>query len=211
MRRSAQTTRTKIIEAAYALFFERGYARVGVDEIAAAAGITKRSLYGHFDSKDALIASVFERHHQLALATIERWAASLDGAVADAIDRLFAELADWAARPRWTGAGFTRIAMELADLPGHPARAITRKHKRAVEDRLARALGSPRAAAELMVLIEGTMVLMLIHGERRYADMASDAARRLIGSANRVPRGRQKRHAPGLDTRARRGTRSRSS
>jgi AcrR family transcriptional regulator len=182
MRRSAQVTRERIVEAAYALFFERGHGRVGVEEIAAAAGITKRSLYGHFDSKDALIASVLERQHQLALATIERWAATLNGALSDAIDRLFAELADWAAQPGWSGAGFSRITMELADLPGHPARMITRRHKRAVEDRLARTLGSRHAACELMLLIEGTMVLLLVHGERRYAERAASAAKRLLAT-----------------------------
>lgn len=180
MRRSAELTRAKILESAYSLFYARGYARVGVDEIAAVAGITKRTLYAHFDSKDTLIAKVFERQHTLALATIERWAARLDGARPAAIDALFKELADWAETPHWAGAGFTRIAMELADLPGHPARAITRKHKRVVEDRLAQALGSRDAAIDLILLIEGAMVLLLIHGERRYAQQAAAAARRLL-------------------------------
>jgi AcrR family transcriptional regulator len=183
MRRSAEATRAKILESAYSLFYARGYARVGVDEIAAAAGITKRTLYAHFDSKDALIAAVLERQHALALATIERWAASLDGGRPEAIDAVFAEIAEWAATPRWSGPGFTRITMELADLPGHPARAITRRHKRAVEDRLARALGSRETAIELVLLIEGAMVLLLVHGERRYAEAAAAAARRLVAPA----------------------------
>jgi AcrR family transcriptional regulator len=180
MRRSAAATREKILESAYALFYARGYARVGVDEIAAAAGITKRTLYSHFESKDALIANVMERQHAQAQPLIDRWANSLAGATPAAIDNLFAELAGWAAKPRWAGAGFTRIAMELADLRGHPARLIARKHKTAIEDRLARVLGSRRAAVELTLLLEGTMAMLIISGDRRYAEAAASAAKRLL-------------------------------
>src|SRR5262245_36692707 len=186
MRRSAAATRAKILESAYALFFKHGYFRVGVEEIAAAAGITKRTLYSHFDSKDALIGAVLQQQHERAQATIERWANSLSTASPAAIDRLFGELSAWAAKPRWAGAGFTRIAMELADLRGHPARVIARKHKQAVEDRLARTLGSRRAAMELMLLLEGTMAMLIISGDRRYADVAAAAAKRLIGNTARA-------------------------
>ena len=186
MRRSAAATRAKILESAYALFFERGYFRVGVDEIAAAAGITKRTLYSHFDSKDALIGAVLQQQHERAQATIERWANSLPTASPAAIDRLFGELSQWAAKPRWAGAGFTRISMELADLRGHPARVIARKHKQAVEDRLAQTLGSQQSAVELMLLLEGTMVMLIISGDRRYAEAAAAAAKQLIANATRT-------------------------
>jgi AcrR family transcriptional regulator len=186
MRRSAAATRAKILESAYALFFERGYFRVGVDEIAAAAGITNRSLYSHFDSKDALIGAVLQQQHERAQATIERWANSLSTVSPAAIDRLFGELSTWAAKPRWAGAGFTRIAMELADLRGHPARVIARKHKQAVEDRLTQTLGSRQSAMELMLLLEGTMAMLIISGDRRYANAAAAAAKQLIANAARA-------------------------
>jgi AcrR family transcriptional regulator len=187
MRRSAAATRAKILESAYALFFERGYFRVGVEEIAAAAGITKRTLYSHFASKDALIGAVLQQQHERARTTIERWAQSLSAASPAAIDRLFAELSTWAAKPRWAGAGFTRIAMELADLRGHPARVIARKHKQAVEDKLAHTLGSREAAMELMLLLEGTMAMLIISGDSRYADAAATAAKQLLNRTGRGP------------------------
>ncbi len=180
MRRTAEVTREKILGSAYTLFFRRGYSRVGVEDIAKAAGITKRTLYSHFDSKDALIGAVLQRQHEHAQAAIERWAQTLAGPLPAAIDRLFAEMANWAAMPRWAGAGFTRIAMELADLRGHPARLIARKHKEAVESRLASALGSPETAAQLMLLLEGAMVMLVISGDRRYAEAAAAAAKRLV-------------------------------
>src|SRR5215510_4643986 len=50
MPRSAAATRARILETAYELFYRQGFARVGVDRIAASAGITKRTLYAHFES-----------------------------------------------------------------------------------------------------------------------------------------------------------------
>ena len=76
--------------------------------------------------------------------------------------------------------------MELADLPGHPARAIARRHKAAVEAWLAQELAgrkvrqSARAAREIALLLEGCVALMLIHGSADYAAAAAGAARRLV-------------------------------
>jgi hypothetical protein len=104
------------------------------------------------------------------------------------IDSFFGQLAGWAAMPRYSGSGFTRVVVELADLKGHPARAIARRHKAAVERWLAEALASarvpsPRARArEVMLLMEGAMALMLIHNDRSYAQAAARAAKALVKS-----------------------------
>jgi AcrR family transcriptional regulator len=63
MSRSAAKTKRRILDAAYELFYRKGFNRVGVDEIAAASRVTKRSLYYHFKSKDELLASVLELQH----------------------------------------------------------------------------------------------------------------------------------------------------
>jgi len=52
MPRPPERSRRRILDAAYELFYRKGYSRVGVDEIAAFAGLTKRTLYYHFESKD---------------------------------------------------------------------------------------------------------------------------------------------------------------
>ena len=61
MPRHAERTRRRILDAAYELFYRKGFARVGVDEMAAFAGLTKRTLYYHFKSKDELLAAVARR------------------------------------------------------------------------------------------------------------------------------------------------------
>ena len=54
--------RALIIEAAGRLFGERGYEATRLDEIAAAAGVTKPIVYRHFDSKRDLYLALLDRH-----------------------------------------------------------------------------------------------------------------------------------------------------
>lgn len=56
--------RALIVEAAGRLFGERGYERTRLDEIAAAAGVTKPIVYRHFDSKRALYLALLDRHRE---------------------------------------------------------------------------------------------------------------------------------------------------
>ena len=98
----------------------------------------------------------------------------------------FPELAKWSTKPGWTGAGFTRLVMELADLPDHPARAVAHRHKAAVErwytELFAKArVSSPsKRAREVALLVEGATALILIHGDRSYAETAAQAAEQLV-------------------------------
>ena len=111
-----------------------------MDDIAARAEITKRALYQHFRSKDDLIAAALAHSSELALERLRRFRRPTK--CDELIDSFFTELADWAAKPKWSGGGFTRVVVELADLRGHPARAIARQHKTAVEKWLADALAA---------------------------------------------------------------------
>jgi len=184
--RSSEATRTRILDAAYGLFRRRGYTRVSMDEIAAATAVTKRTLYYHFRSKDELLAAVLETQHRLALAAFRTFGDSLGGSPEAIVDTLFRDLAAWADKPRWAGSGFTRLVVELADLPGHPARVIARRHKAMLEAHLAELLArakvaSPRETArEIWLLSEGAISLMLVHRDRSYAAAAALAAKKLL-------------------------------
>jgi AcrR family transcriptional regulator len=56
-----EATRTALIAAARPLFARRGYAGVGTEEIARAAGVTRGALYHHFDGKRELFEAVYEQ------------------------------------------------------------------------------------------------------------------------------------------------------
>jgi AcrR family transcriptional regulator len=54
--------RALIVEAAGRLFGEQGYDAARLDDIAAAAGVTKPILYRHFETKEALYLALLARH-----------------------------------------------------------------------------------------------------------------------------------------------------
>src|SRR5438132_1567068 len=47
----------RILAAADKLFYSHGIRAIGVDAVAAEAGVSKRTLYNHYPSKDELIAA----------------------------------------------------------------------------------------------------------------------------------------------------------
>ena len=186
MPRSATKTRQNILDAAYVQFRRRGYTRVSLDQIAAAARVTKRTLYYHFKSKDDLLGAVLEAQNRLALAAFRTFGDHLSGTPEEIVQMMFNDIAVWSTRPDFAGTGFTRFVIELADLPGHPARVIARRHKALLEAHLAALLKratvaqAERRARELMLLSEGAVVMLLVHRDRRYVAAAAEVAKQLI-------------------------------
>jgi AcrR family transcriptional regulator len=82
-RRKART-RAAIIDAAAKLFQDQGYEDTGIIDIAELADTGVGTLYGYFDSKEAILAGVLESRADAAVA---RYHAAIEGGM-DAIDRL---------------------------------------------------------------------------------------------------------------------------
>src|SRR5262245_53555138 len=57
--RGRQMRHERILDSAAQLFAAHGFAKTSVDEIAAAAGVSKGLVYDHYDSKEELLAAVF--------------------------------------------------------------------------------------------------------------------------------------------------------
>ena len=105
-RHTGEATRRAILDAAYELFYRKGYTRVGVDEVAALAKVTKRTLYYHFRSKDDLLADVLNWQAQLAIVHIRKYENNYSaGDVRKFVTTLFAEFKTWSAKPGWSGSG----------------------------------------------------------------------------------------------------------
>ena len=165
----------------------------GVDAIANASGITKRTLYQHFGSKDELIEAVLEHQHQMALERIRQWADSITGKPDQMVMTIFEKLAQWAGGNEWQGSGFTRAAVEFADLPGHPARKAARRQKKEVEMYLVEKFAAQdlddagQLVREVLLLIEGCQTLALIHDNLDYIDAARHAALILVQNYKSTP------------------------
>ena len=181
--------REKIVDAANSLFYREGIRAVSVDAVAEKAGVTKKTLYYHFKSKDDLVAEYLASRDQPNLKLYEKWYETADGDTTDRIEAIFQNLARSARHPKWKGCGFLRTAAELANLPGHPAMKIGAEHKKKFERWLAGRLAEdgmsePEATArQIVLLMDGAFSTMLVHRDAAYAEEAGRAARTIIRSA----------------------------
>src|SRR6516165_1428025 len=128
MRSTAAATRALIVQAADDLFYGEGIRSASMDAIAERAGITKRTLYNHFRSKDDLIAAYLEARDEPTLARYAYWLDETEGSLAEQMAGAFRRLARFAAHTKWKGCGFLRAAAELANTPGHPGLKIGSAH-----------------------------------------------------------------------------------
>ena len=174
----------RILEVASELFYRHGIHAVGVDTIAAESGITKRTLYDRFGSKDALVAAYLQHHHDAWWTDLER---RLTEARAPRILTVFDAYAAGPLAPN-RGCAFLNAAAELP--VDHPGYAVIRAHKQAVRSRLAvlvrddhPALRDPAGTADtLFLLLEGAIANTGISGDDHLLQQARAAAARLIGT-----------------------------
>jgi len=187
MKDKALPTRDRILQAARKLFHQDGIRAVSVDAIAEKAGLTKRTLYYHFRSKDDLIAAHLEARDQPNLALFKRWFEDADGSVAEKVAGIFRHLARSAQSGKWKGCGFLRTSVELVNLPGHPALVVARAHKKRVEDWLSTIFLEAGAgvyaaslARQIMLLLDGSFAVVLLHRDPSYMETAAEAASDLV-------------------------------
>ena len=176
------TTKDRILEAAAKLFYGEGVRAVSVDAIAEKAGVTKRTLYYHFRSKDDLIAAYLEGRDQPNLALFQRWFAEAEGGLPEKIEAIFRNLAKSARHPAWKGCGFLRTSVELVEFPGHPAMVAGRAHKKHVEDWLSEITGDRQTARQIILLMDGAFSVVLLHRDPSYLETAGTAAARLAAA-----------------------------
>jgi AcrR family transcriptional regulator len=189
MASTSSSTRDRIVTAASKLFYSDGIRSVSVDAVAEKAGVTKRTLYYHFASKDDLIAAYLGARDQPNLALFKRWFAEAEGGLAEKVRAIFLHLAESARHPKWKGCGFLRTSAELANMPGHPAMRIGAAHKKGFENWMSsifEAEGIASAgdlARQIMLLLDGSFAVVLLHRDPSYMETAGDAAFALVSGA----------------------------
>lgn len=189
-------TRERIVAAATKLFYSEGIRATSVDAVAEKAGVTKKTLYYHFRTKDELIAAYLASRDQPTLAWYERWFAETKGSTADKVRGLFRSFGRSADTPSWRGCGFLRTIAELANTPGHPAIKAGAAHKKKFEawmaDTLARdgVRDAERIARQIVILLDGAATVMLIHRDAAYVQTAGDVAADLVEQASTAKKAR---------------------
>lgn len=164
-----------VLTAAAELFYSSGIHAVGVDAIAQRAGVTKKTLYDRFGSKERLVV-------EYLTARDTEWrdylAARLETVGKTAEDRLrgvFAASASWAEQHGGKGCSMINAHAEISDA-SHPAYAVIIGQKQWMlelfgeiaaaaippapdgKDERARALNRDEVATAIMLLHEGALV-----------------------------------------------------
>ena len=192
MAAKGDSTREQIVVAATRLFYGEGIKAVSMDAVAEKAGVTKKTLYYHFTSKDELVAETIASRDQPTLELYMRWFAETDGAVADKVRGLFTRLGKSVDTPKWRGCGFLRTIAELANTPAHPAVKAGAAHKKRFEAWLEAELrdediaDAATLARQIVILLDGATTVMLIHRDLDYVEAAGRMALDLVTQARRA-------------------------
>jgi AcrR family transcriptional regulator len=160
-----KSSRERLLEAAAKVFAERGYQAASVDEIAAAAGLSKGAVYWNFSSKDELFHALLEERID---RQIEETAEILRSAP---IDRPI----DPDVVNRWE------------DMLGRERELMLLSHEhwaRAVRDPELRARYAERQARLRDVLADGLRARVRRTGAPRFSTPAADVATAYLALAN---------------------------
>lgn len=184
--------RERILDAADDLFYARGIHAVGIDEIVARSGTAKTTLYAHFPSKDALIASYLQRRSEKWRQYLTEELARRGGTPVERIDAVFEVLAEGCDTPGFRGCPFINATAEYPD-PAHPARVVADAHRQWVRD-LHAALASEAGvldsyglAGRLTLLYDAAMVGAQFDPDGLAPANAREAARTLVEVASVSP------------------------
>jgi AcrR family transcriptional regulator len=174
------TMKERILETADRLFYLKGIRAIGVDTIAAEIGISKRTLYNYFPSKDALISAYLERRFVQPRPSDKPPVAQILGTF-DTLERRFSA-------KDFRGCPFVNAVAELGPNDKSVKKiAIAFKESRRLWFRdLLIQLGAPDAeglATQLVLLVDGSIAQDLVRDDPAMARAAKEAAKVLLASA----------------------------
>ncbi|MGP3688187.1 TetR/AcrR family transcriptional regulator [Streptomyces sp. IBSNAI002] len=184
-----EEARTRLLDAAEALFYADGIQGVGMDRIRTSSGVPLKRLYRLFPAKDSLVTAYLERRDARWMTSL-REAVPASAAAPDSPDSparvlaVFDWLAAWFSEPDFRGCAFLNAYGELG--AGGPAAVldVVRRHKAQLRSLLADLAGpnDEALAEQLLILVEGATVVAALEPGPAPALRAREAAERLIRS-----------------------------
>ncbi len=174
------TMKERILETADRLFYLRGIRAIGVDTIAAEIGISKRTLYNHFPSKDALISAYLERRFVQPRDSDKSPVEQILGTF-DSLERRFAS-------KDFRGCPFVNAVAEVGPENRSVRKiAIAFKEGRRLwfRDLLVQiGVADPEGlATQLVLLVDGSIAQDLVRDDPEMARAAKEAAKMLLSGA----------------------------
>jgi AcrR family transcriptional regulator len=178
--------REQLIDTAIDLFLERGYHATGIDTILATSGVSKKTLYRHFRSKEELILAALKKYDGLFRNGFMRQVEQSADTPRDRVLAVFDVAADWFEENNFYGCMYINAIGEYS-AADTAIRQVCKEFKtlmrRFIED-LCREMRAPDPATlaeELALLLEGAIVTAQVSETgRRAAEVAKTAAAALI-------------------------------
>ena len=180
--------RDHLVQTAMKLFQRNGYHATGIEKILSTAGVSKPTLYRHFDSKDELILAALRRWDEESRAWLTQEMDSRGTTPREKILSLFDALAVWFETVGFQGCMFINATVEFAD-QDNPIHRMAAEHKRtfAVQVRDLVAASGARDPGEvterLMLVMEGAIVTAHTHGRSDAAHRARAMAEVILSDA----------------------------
>ncbi|MDT4936015.1 MAG: hypothetical protein QOK11_3907 [Pseudonocardiales bacterium] len=196
--RRGRGARERILVAAQTLFREQGISRTSIDQVCAAAEVSKRTAYQHFAGKDELVAEYLHQFDPDVMSGV------FDCTDLTPRERLLAAFEMPASTPLCP---YIAAAVELRD-PEHPASRTARAYKIAIAERLAETAREAGAAnpeqlgEQLALLIDGASARSQVINSESFSAAAAIAAvlidNAIPASSSPKPRGNRptKRSTP---------------
>lgn len=166
-RRRGRGARERILDAAQRLFREQGINTTGMDQLCAVAGVSKRTAYQHFGSKDELIAEYLRQQDPDTMPEV------FERADLNPRQRLLAAFQNPFAPDAMPLCPFIGAAVELSD-PQHPGRVRAREYKESITDRLVHA--AQECGATDPELLGQQLALLLDGASARTRTLGADAS-----------------------------------
>jgi AcrR family transcriptional regulator len=186
---SESQRREHLIDTAIKLFAKHGFHATGIDTILAAAGVSKKTLYRHFRSKDDLILAALRKYDGIFRNNFMHEVEARAVAPKDRLLAVFDVARAWFEDNSFYGCIFINAVGEYSD-PDTPIRHACKEFKfmiRSYIEQQCRGLGiadPTRLADELAMLLEGATVTAQVSQNRaRAAEVARTAAQVLIEKA----------------------------
>ena len=177
----AVSKREQVVTEALKLFYRDGFNATGVDRISAEAGVSKKTLYNHFKSKDELVLATLRKRDGLFRNRIMRETERLASTPRERLLAIFDAHDTWFKEKDFSGCMFINAAAEFSphDDANH---IVSAEHKRLVRDYIRElaeqaGAGDPQAlAAQLHLLLEGAIVEAHVSGNKDAASLAKAMA-----------------------------------
>lgn len=180
--------REQIIDVALNLFYQGGFNATSVDKIVAASGVTKKTLYAHFKSKDELMLATLRHRDERFRNYFMRETERLGRTPRQKLEVIFDVADAWFNSGDFSGCLFINASAEFG-APDNPCHAVSAEHKRLMYEYvrgLAAAAGAnaPAKLAEaLSFLMNGAIVHAYVCGDKKAALKAKKMAQMFIAQA----------------------------